>query len=201
MARFIIGIAALCCATPAMSQDEPVRNAFRGPSVGAEAGYLEHHFALQFETFSPDGTVSYRSDRYYRSHGIGAGGFAGYDIAISKRGRLGLEVAGTLGGATNSFGDGMLSLSPRFGAKLSVRAGYVLTPRLMAYGLTGYGGNAYRVTDTIGIEGSRDLRWGSSFIVGAGAEYRIDRRIGVRIDGKHVDNQTWQVFIGVPIRF
>ena len=42
---------------------------------------------------------------------------------------------------------------------------------------------------------------GSSFVVGGGAEYRIDRRYGVRMDVKHVDNQTGQAFVGVPIRF
>lgn len=187
---------------PASAQ--AIEKAFTGPSAGAEAGYLEHHFVLEFEASGAGGALLARESRYFRSHGVGGGAFAGYDVAVSKRGRLGVELAASAGGADNSFdapSRGRLTLTPRYGVLAAARAGYVVAPRLMLYGLSGYGGQAYRVRDTVPIEGSRALRWGSSFVVGAGAEYRLSRRIGLRLDGKHVDNQSWQLLAGVPIRF
>ncbi|RDE06917.1 outer membrane protein [Sphingomonas aracearum] len=187
-------------ALPAHAQDRP----FTGPVVGIEGGYLEHHFSLEFEQRDAADTLVARQSRYYRSHGVGGGVFGGYDWAISDRGRLGLELGATAGGDTNtadlgSFGS--LSLKPRFGASAAVRAGYVLAPSAMVYAAAGYGGNAYRVRDTARLGNSAELEWGSSFLVGAGAEFRLADRIGLRVDGRHVDNQTWRVFVGVPIRF
>ncbi|WP_353443799.1 outer membrane protein [Sphingomonas faeni] len=132
---------------------------------------------------------------------MGGGLFAGYDIPASRNWRLGVEIAGTIGGRTNAATfDGLVyQQRPQFGVRGTMRAGYVLMPHLMGYGSFGYGGNAYRIRDQIGIGDAN--AWGSSFVVGGGVEYRIGRRYGLRFDIKHVDNQTWQGFVGVPIRF
>jgi outer membrane immunogenic protein len=196
--RYAMGLAIMTIANGAAAQT--VDRPFTGPSIGIEAGLLEHHFALEFEEYENDTLVS-RYDRYYRANGLGAGVFAGYDIAASRNWRLGAEIAGTAGGRDNraTFEGLVYDQKPKFGIRGTVRAGYVMTPRLMAYGSVGYGGNKYRIRDQIGI--GDDFGWGNSFVVGGGAEYRIDRRYGVRMDVKHVDNQTWQAFVGVPIRF
>lgn len=198
MIKHVAVLAMLATAAPALAQD---RAPFTGPSVGIEGGYSELHFALEFEETDAQGQLLSREDRYHRAHGIGGGAFAGYDIAISKRGRLGAEVGVSAGGRTNTatFGGASYSQAPRYGAHLAVRAGYAVTPRLMGYALTGYGGNRYRIRDGLGI--GDENAWGSSFIVGAGAEYRASPRIGARLQLPHVDNQTWSVFAGVPIRF
>ncbi len=46
--------------------------------------------------------------------------------------------------------------------------------------------------------GSKQAIWS---IVGGGVEYRARPRVGARLQLVHVDNQTWSVFAGVPIRF
>lgn len=199
----VAGLLAASATVPAAAQT--VERAFTGASAGVEGGYLEHHFALEFETTDANGQLLERSDQYYRSHGIGGGAFAGYDLAFSPRGRIGVELGVQAGGRTNcadlaAFGPGAsYAQIPRFGARAEVRAGYVLTPRLMGYALTGYGGNRYRIRDRGGI--GDENSWGSSFIVGAGVEYRASPRLGARLQLVHVDNQTWSVFAGVPIRF
>ena len=193
-----IALLATGVATSALAQEA---RPFTGPSVGVEAGYLEHHFALEFEERDAQGQLLSRDDQYYRAHGIGGGAFAGYDVAISERGRLGVELGVQAGGRTNAahFDGASYSQAPRYGAHLAVRAGYAVTHRLMGYALTGYGGNRYRIRDGLGIGDENE--WGSSFIVGAGAEYRASPRVGARLQLLHVDNQTWSVFAGVPIRF
>jgi outer membrane immunogenic protein len=69
----------------------------------------------------------------------------------------------------------------------------------MVYALGGYGGNRYRLAGTAPVADAH--QWGSSFVVGGGAEYALRRGVGVRLDMKHVDNQTWQLMLGVPLRF
>lgn len=191
-------MAALMVASPVAAQD--ARLPFTGPSVGIEAGPLEHHFVIEFEHYENDTLVA-SDERYYRASGFGGGVFASYDIAASRNWRLGIEIAGTAGGRRNraTFDTLVYEQRPDFGVRGTARAGYVLTPRLMAYGSVGYGGNKYRIRDGFGIGDTN--AWGSSFVIGGGAEYRLDRRYGIRFDVKHVDNQTWQAFMGVPIRF
>lgn len=41
--------------------------------------------------------------------------------------------------------------------------------------------------------------WGRSTTIGGGVEYRMSRRIGLRPDFRHVDNQMSHLLIGVPI--
>lgn len=116
--------------------------------------------------------------------------------------RLGGEVALTAGGGSPDadLPDGTrYTQSPRFGYRLTVRAGIAPTPRLLIYANGGYGGNRYRREGNTAVIDSHD--WSSSFLIGAGAEYRVSDRIGVRFDFKHVDNSSNQWLLGVPIRF
>lgn len=196
--RYALGVAMMAFDGEAAAQR--VERPFAGPSIGVEAGVLEHHFALAFERYENDVLVA-SYDRYYRASGLGGGVFAGYDIAASRNWRLGVEIAGTAGGRSNvaTVAGFAYEQRPRVGIRGTVRAGYVLTPRLMAYGSLGDGGNAYKIRDGLGIGNGN--AWGSSFVIGGGAAYRINHRYGLRLDVKHVDNQTWQAFVGVPIRF
>jgi len=171
--------------------------AFAGPYAGVEAGLIEHHLFLQTQV---GGTTV--AEGYRRSWGAGGGAFAGHDFAVSRQIRVGGEAGLTVGGATNrtQFAGGTsLALKPRHGYRLTLRAGALLGSRLFGYASAGYGGNRYRVGNSAGVtdvDGSA-----SSFVVGTGAEYRLSRRFGLRIDYKHVDNQTHQFFLGLPVRF
>jgi outer membrane immunogenic protein len=171
------GLAAAAAAQPA----DP---AFTGTHAGGEAGVVEHHFFLG--TLSGGTTID---RRYHRSRGAGGGVFAGHDLAVSPRLRVGAVFAnGT-----------SLALKPRYGYRLTLRGGAVVGSGLLVYATGGYGGNRYRIGDSAGVTDVHE--WGSSFVVGAGAEYRLSRRAGLRLDYKHVDNQTHHFFVGVPVRF
>ncbi|MET3724519.1 outer membrane beta-barrel protein [Sphingomonas trueperi] len=191
--RLIATAVALFGAATAHAQQAP----FSGTYAGVEAGVIEHHFYL-------DVTVNDRpySSRYYRDTGFGGGGFAGYDLAIAPRWRIGGEVEGTVGGGSPEAvirDDYRYGQSPRVGYRVTGRLGFVATPRLLLYGKGGYGGNRYRLTGNAGVQDAHG--WSSSFVVGAGAEWRVTDHAGLRLDYTHVDNSSHQLMLGVPIRF
>jgi len=172
--------------------------AFTGPYAGLEAGLHEHHFFLR-ETF-PSGATS--EGRYYRSWGLGGGAFVGHDWKLSPTIRLGGEAGISVGGKTDEarFGNGSYyAQHPRYGYRVTGRAGIVLGGDTLLYGTFGYGGHRYRLDNPAGVFGGHE--WGSSFTVGGGVEYRMSRHVGLRLDFRHLDNQMSHLLIGVPIRF
>jgi outer membrane immunogenic protein len=194
MSFAFVSVVTTLFATTARAEDRP----FIGPYAGIEAGAREDHDYFNIIDLQTGQAVS----RYYRAVGPSAGAFAGYDVAIAEHVRIGGEAGINIGGgrdvARSPSGVRFFEQHPRYGYRLSVRAGYVATPRLLLYGTGGYGGNRYRIDYNPGIAGV--YQWGSSFIVGGGAEYRVSRRVAVRVDFKHVDNQASQLMLGIPIR-
>ncbi len=188
-------VVAILSASAAHAEERP----FTGALAGIEAGAREDHDYFNLIDLQSGQSIS----RYYRAVGPSAGAFAGYDVAIAEQIRIGGEVGINLGGGRDvarlPSGVRFFEQHPRYGYRLSVRAGYLATPRLLLYGTGGYGGNRYRIDFNPGFSGV--YQWGSSFIVGGGAEYRLSRRAGVRVDFKHVDNQASQLMLGLPIRF
>ena len=173
-------------------------DSFTGFYAGPEAGLHEHHFFI--EEFDPARQVS--QGRYYRGWGLGGGAFAGFDHAIRPRLRIGAEAGISVGGNSPEayFPDGSFYIAqPRYGYRVTARAGYVASDRLLAYASFGYGGHRYRLR----INGVRadGNEWGSSFTIGGGVEYRVSERVGVRVDFRHLDNRMSHLLIGVPIRF
>ncbi|MEP9359966.1 outer membrane beta-barrel protein [Sphingomonas sp. KR3-1] len=189
----ILAVAAAWMPAAAMAQAEAP---FTGTYVGGEAGALEHHIYLETQS---GGTTT---GRYHRAWGVGGGLFVGHDVVVSEHFRIGGEAGLTTGGGDNVVpfaGGAELRLEPRYGYRVSLHGGVVLGSSLFVYASGGYGGNNYRIRNTAGVADVHE--WGSSFVVGAGAEYRISPRLGIRIDYKHVDNQSHQFFVGVPVRF
>lgn len=185
---------AFCLAAPVAAQDA---RPFTGAHAGPEIGLHEHHFFL---VASENGQVT--SDRYWRSWDVGGGAFAGYDLAIAPRVRIGVEASISLGGAAPvaAYPDGTrYSQVPRYGFKAVGRAGYVVGDSTLLYGSLGYGGHRYRIRTSFPVEGTSE--WGSSFVIGGGIEHRLSERASVRLDFKHLDNQMSQLLVGVPIRF
>ena len=186
---------------PVQAQDtgsDAVRTAFTGAYAGPEIGAHEHHFYVEETNLKTRETTG----RYYRAWGGGGGTFAGYDMAVSPRVRIGLEASVALGGKgpVARFADSSyLARSPQWGLHGTGRVGYVLNRRLLAYGTFGYGGHRYRIDNPARV---RDVNnWGSSFTIGAGVEYRVSPRVGLRLDFRHLDNSMNHILVGVPIRF
>lgn len=168
-----------------------------GLYAGAEGGIIEHHFFIQT-------TANGVSDagRYYRAWGVGGGIFLGNDFRIAPRLRAGVEASITTGGADNvaNLGSGReLRYSPQFGFRTTARVGALIGDRSMFYILGGYGGNRYSITNTARVDDTH--AWGSSFVIGTGLQHMISRRLGIRVEYKHVDNQSHQFFVGLPVRF
>ncbi|WP_010218734.1 outer membrane protein [Sphingomonas sp. PAMC 26621] len=190
-----VGIVAILSAPSASAQ----ARSYTGPFAGIEAGAREDHVFFDVANLDTGETLS----RYYRAVGPSGGAFVGYDVAVAQNVRIGGEVGVNIGGgrpvARLPDSRRFFEEHPRYGYRLSLRAGYLATPRLLLYATGGYGGNRYRIDFNPGIPDIH--QWGSSFIVGGGMEYRFRDRTAVRIDFKHVDNQASQLMLGVPIRF
>lgn len=171
--------------------------AFTSGYAGAEIGAHEHHFFI--EVSDPAGGPV--EGRYYRAWGIGGGAFAGYDVAVAPRVRIGGEVGISLGGdnPVARFDAGTYSQHPQWGYRATAKIGYLIGKRTLAYGTFGYGGHRYRIDNDAGVLDAHE--WGSSFTIGAGVEYRLSNRAGLRLDFRHLDNSMSHILIGVPVRF
>jgi outer membrane immunogenic protein len=188
----VLILASTCGA--AVAQERP----FTGGYAGPEAGVLEHHFGLVVK--ENGATVV---DRYQRSWGAGGGAFIGHDWAVSENLRIGVEATVTGGGETNvaRLPDGTdFSLEPRWGYRLTARAGILANRNLLVYATGGLGGHRYEVTSNSARLQNPPIS-GDSFVIGGGLEVVVSRNIGLRLDFKHLDNQTNQFFVGIPVRF
>ncbi|MFN3388561.1 MAG: outer membrane protein [Allosphingosinicella sp.] len=188
---------ALTHAGPAIAQADPGRNGFSGFHAGPEAGLVEHHFYIA-ET-GPGGSQA--TGRYYRAWAPGAGLFVGYDVPVGGRVVIGAEASLSVGGGAPEarFADGRSYVAdPRYGYKVTGRAGWRFGEDTLLYGTLGYGGHHYRV-EAVGVGNAEPS--GHSFTIGAGVEHRLSRTIGVRLDFKHLDNQMSQLLVGLPVRF
>jgi outer membrane immunogenic protein len=194
----LLTLAAAAQAGPANAQSNDRAEAFTGAYAGLETGAHEHHFFID-TTDLQTGTTQ---GRYYRAWGVGGGAFVGYDHAVGDRVRVGLEAGLSVGGDNPQalFPDGTTyTQHPRYGYRVTGKAGFLITDRLLAYGTLGYGGHQYRAGGTAQVQGVDESQ--TSYTIGAGVEYRLSSRAGVRLDFRHLDNSMSHILVGVPVRF
>jgi len=194
-------IATLLCltvsagATDAQAQD--LDTAFTGPHLGAAVTATNHHF-VAIES-NATGIISTAN---VGAWGVGGEGFAGYDLRVSPRLRIGGEAQVEFGGRTAQTitPDFSLGIDPRYGWSVTGRLGYVVTPKAMVYAGLGYGTHYYRTIASGAATGDGFDR-NSSFILRGGMEYRLSKRAGVRLEFEHLDGTRNQFALGIPIRF
>ncbi len=194
----LLALGAGLVAAPAKAQQEADAEPFTGPYAGLEVGAHEHHFFIDQTDLQTGAT----SGRYYRAWGVGGGAFVGFDHAVGDRFRLGVEAGLSFGGDNPeaTFADGTTyTQRPRFGYRATGKVGFLINDRLLAYGTLGYGGHHYKAGGTANVAGVDESQ--TSFTIGAGFEYRLSQRAGVRLDFRHLDNSVSHILIGVPIRF
>lgn len=111
-------IAAATISAPALAQSDEA--AFTGPRLGVTSGY----------------------DKMQDQDGVSYGVSAGYDLAVAPKIRAGAEVA--LADSTTNFGttDASRDISA------SARVGYVVNPKVMAFGKVGYTSSRFEDTAT-----------------------------------------------------
>ncbi|WP_230772787.1 outer membrane protein [Sphingomonas sp. Leaf4] len=190
------GAAMVASAMPGHAQDR-LNTAFTGGYAGAEIGVQEHHFDLEITV--PLFNVT--ETNTYRSRGVAGGAFAGFDLAVAPRVRLGAEAAIGTGGtqATARLPGGVYAEDPQWNYRVGGRAGYVIGDHALVYATLGYGAHRVRVTDDFAVEGASD--WSHSVTYGGGIEVRASRRIGVRLDYRELAGVNRTLMLGVPVRF
>ncbi len=120
-------------------------------AVAAAAAFSAPAFAQDAAPFTgPRAGVTLGWDKMGGEDGFAYGVTAGYDLALAPRIVGGVEVS--LGDST--VDDTGLDVSRDLAA--SLRAGYVLTPRVMAFGKVGYASTRFEVAgDGAALEGVR----------------------------------------------
>ncbi|MDJ0277187.1 outer membrane beta-barrel protein [Sphingomonas sp. 2R-10] len=194
------GAAMVVSAVPGHARDRSARAdgaAFTGGYVGIEAGARQHRFQLEL-TEPRFGTTETRT---YDATGFGGGAFAGYDLALASRLRLGAEVALVAGGGSPVARVGSRSYreEPQWGYRVGGRLGYVVGNRALVYAAAGFGAERNDFRDGLGVDGAD--RWSSGVSYGGGVEYRLSRRVGVRLDYREVGGVSRALTLGVPVRF
>lgn len=99
-------------------------------AVAALAAMATPAAAQDFTGARVGATVGY--DNYEGAEDVAYNGVVGYDVAVAPRVTLGAEA--TLGDSTVSAG----GIEASRDVAVSARAGYVLTPRVLAFGKVGY---------------------------------------------------------------
>lgn len=190
------GAAMVASAMPGHAQSR-ADTAFTGGYAGVEAGVQEHHFKLEITVPMFDVTET----NTYRSRGVTGGGFAGFDLAVAPRVRVGAEAAVTTGGteAVARLGNGVYAEDPQWGYRIAARVGYVVADRALVYASVGYGAQRSRLTDDFGIENTAN--WRHSVTFGGGVEGRLSRNVGVRLEYRQLATVNRTLMLGLPIRF
>lgn len=195
IALLAIGAAMACTSTDAWAKDS-----FSGPYVGAAVGAVDHHFVAE-EQNGAGKTRRFNVTRW----GLGGELFGGFDLAVAPRLRLGAEGQIEGGGRTavEQNSSYTLGIRPRYGFSISAHAGYVASPRLLVYAGAGYGQHYYRAfaAGNAAPSALAGLDLTRSFILRGGAEMRMTRATGIRLEFEHLDGTRNQFMIGVPIRF
>ncbi|MFD1036628.1 outer membrane protein [Sphingomonas hankookensis] len=174
--------------------DAPI---FTGAYAGIEAGVRQHRFELEV-TEPRFGTTE---TRRYDAIGFGGGAFAGYDLAATSRLRLGVEAAVVAGGGSPVAGVNGRSYReyPQWGYRVGGRIGYVVGDRALVYGAAGFGAQRHDFRDGLGVDNAD--HWSNGVSYGGGVEYRVSRRVGVRLDYRELGGVSRALTLGVPVRF
>ncbi|SEJ23367.1 outer membrane immunogenic protein [Sphingomonas sp. OV641] len=181
-------------ANPCAAQDKPDFSGFRLEALGG------------YDNISSGGEGD---------DGFVYGAAAGYDAALGRT-RLGVEGEITDSTVRDRSRD-VLTAGDRLRSDagrdfyIGVRAGYVISPKLMAYAKAGYTNARVTTRYNSATEATRDSENLDGFRLGAGLEYAISPRFFVRGEyryshygdqnGADIDADRHQLMAGVGVRF
>lgn len=145
-----------------------------------------------------------------KTSGLTYGGFIGYDKQFDQI-VVGVEADFSSNGKTLRStlpGGGSIDLDSKWTATASVRAGIVVTPKLLAYGRVGYGLNRYTIrafTAGNNTPVATGKATGDGLVYGGGLEYAINRNASFRLEYRRTDQEgslsSNQALAGVSLRF
>ncbi len=200
-------IAALLLAPVAFATfaDPAQAEEFEGPFVGTAAGYSRDEVGPDL---GDDIILSRDIDQdaaYFQL-------FAGYDYAVAKKVRLGIEAAFGIGADDEirmSDGASSLELDPEHTFEITGRAGYLVTDKVLVYARGGYQNS--RVETTVIEAGQptfRDKDNADGWLAGSGVEYAFGDHLSSRIEYRYSDlgsnGADWdrhQILAGVAWNF
>lgn len=199
IAAAVLGLALMPTAAQAQSDDEH----FNGVTVGVQAGWEDRKIDA---TVLPDTLNTALDDK---RDGVTYGGYVGYDHQIEDF-VLGVEAGFSPNGKTLNAAvpGGSIELDSKWNADVSVRAGVVVSPRLLAYGRVGYALNRYRISgfatgNSTPIASESETADGIMF--GGGLEYAASERASFRAEYRRKDLDgslsSNQILGGVTLRF
>jgi outer membrane immunogenic protein len=172
----IAGLAA--SAAPASAEE------FDGPYVGVAAGFTRDEVG---PALPQDVTIS--GDR--GQDAVYFQGFAGYNLAVAPRVRVGAEAAFGIGADDDfvaSANGTSLEIDPEYSFEFTGRVGYLVTDKLLAYARGGYQ-NArveFELTEA-GAAPVRDKESLDGWLVGGGLDYAIGDHLSTRVEYRYVD--------------
>jgi len=151
----LAAIATLASAAPAAAQS------FTGPRV--------------------EGRVGYDNFENSRADGVTYGGGVGYDVAVGRDWRVGVE--GGIEGSTADERFGRTTVEAGRDLSVGARLGYVVNDRVLLYGTGGYTNQRIEARNLAArAHGNAD-----GWRVGGGAEYAATPRTYVRAEYRHSD--------------
>lgn len=199
VAAAVLGLVLSPTAAQAQSNDEH----FNGVSVGVQAGWEDRKIDA---TVLPD---TFNTTLDGKRDGVTYGGYVGYDHQFENF-VLGVEAGFSPDGRTLNAAvpGGSIELDSKWSADVSVRAGVVVSPRLLAYGRVGYALNRYRIngfTTGNSTPVASESETADGIMFGGGVEYAATDGFSLRaeyrrkeLDGSLSSNQ---ILGGVTLRF
>jgi|688.fasta_scaffold259566_1 opacity protein-like surface antigen len=177
--------------TAALSGNSANSGFYVAPAVVA----VDHHFVIE-ETAGAT-----FAERNVTAWGVGASLQAGYDLKFSSKFMLDLQGQVSIGGKTPNTVTvlGPVSLQPRWGYSFTSRAKYALSDSARLYAGGGYGGHNYRISRPEDVGGIPN--WNRSFVLVAGGEFNLSRKLSTRIEFQHLDGTRNDILIAFPFHF
>ena len=117
--------------------------------------------------------------------------FAGYDLAVTNKVRLGIEGAIGVGlddGIRTSFADNSIEINPEFTYEITGRAGYLVSDNALVYLRGGF--QSSRVEATVepdGEEAFSDKGYVEGWLAGGGVEYALGGNLRTRLEYRYSD--------------
>lgn len=173
MKTFVAGIfaaASMLAVTPAMAET------FEGPYIGVQAGWNQNRVRSDASIDPTDVYVRDNKDSF------NGGAYAGYDVKVTPSVVIGAE-AGFNIGVDDAVRTGADVINPNYGFDLSARAGYLVTPRTMAYVRGGYDNVRARVANAFDETHETFDGWS----VGGGFEHAVTDNVSARIEYRYSD--------------
>lgn len=195
---------ALCALVSTLSMTGVAHaQSFDGPSVGAQAGWVEN------KVRNPQTDLGVVAADSSKDSAV-LGGYIAYDKEFGKfvlGGEIGANF-GTSDAVSSGTGANRVTLDPERSFDFTARAGYLVTPSTLVYGRAGYTNDRVSTTvvsptGTLNASENRD-----GWLVGGGVERMVTDHISARVEYRYADlsdgdgkYDRHQVLTGITYRF